>query len=126
MDQDVVQRMCAKSKMLFGSKWRWRLLCGRHMIDPTELEKRFDTVIDNQLKQIKEQTKDERINNQQLGNVSGRTTTDGTGTTEERTIPGNQGSAGSYDSAGQSQKDSGNEVRSGQANDGSNTTGSSE
>jgi hypothetical protein len=116
LDKDLVSRMCDKSKMLFGAKWRWRLMCGRNNVDPVELEKRFDTVIEQkqqQIQQIKERLANEH---KQLGND----------TTRENGDIGHTGSSDTGKRETTPEASPGHEARPGETNDGSSTTGSSE
>ena len=45
MDQELVERLQAKSIALFGAKHRWQKLCSKARCTPEELEKRLDDTL---------------------------------------------------------------------------------
>jgi hypothetical protein len=109
LDKELVARMCLKSKLLFGSKWRWRVMCSRNNVDPVELEIRFDIVIERSTKQVKEsQVNEQSSSNQQLGSDAGRD---------------NNGESRDSAEVKSARDTKGQEVRSGQTDDEPITTG---
>lgn len=123
MSKERVFELCRKSKFVFNAKWRWRKLCNRHGITIEMIEKQMDDqieVFDKKLKKYKEKHEKLKAENgndesEQLGTTDGSSDQYGSPSPEEVSGSGNRGTERS------SGEVSGNEVRSGQTEDGSNT-----
>lgn len=127
MHPEDVERLCDKSKRIWGAKWRWRKEADRHGYTWEEIEEKLD----NTFKRHEEILKKARSNvkrrtNKQLGNESGRDNgvraSEKTGANkEEVSTPGDSSSSPSGNEPVRLGSDAidGKEVRSGEAPDGS-------
>ena len=117
MNKEDVERMCLKSKKLWGAKWRWRSECNKRGFTWQELETKLDNIFrrhEEMLKGMKEKH-EQRKSNKQLGTTPKLADTNGSGSGGD---PGGQ------------QSDTGEvvgkEVRSKQTEDGTVTTSGTE
>lgn len=129
MDKEDVERLCSKSRWCTRSKWRWLKICRKHNRSWQDVEKEMDKIIeedDKKLQRLREKY-NERKSDEQLGNAG-----------EGSKGPGDQGEVQPSTERGASKlvgsgkpnrtrHDSkhtgdGEEVRQGQAENGSTTT----
>lgn len=85
MDPEDVDRLCGKSKLIWGSKWRWKKEANKRNRSVEEIEE----ILDNIINRVREQYAG-RSTNKQLGNDAGPSVGDG-GDEEEVSITGDGG-----------------------------------
>lgn len=129
MHIEDVERICDKSKRIWGSKWRWRKEADRRGFTWEEIEERLDNIFKRHEAIIeKARNNVKRKSNKQLGNDGRTDGGDGGGIPAERPEGEVSPTTDSSDNAPVrvSGPIDGKEVRSGETEDGTTTPGGTE